>query len=209
MTTPYREDNATSPFHNFTVVGNPRLWDQQRWRWEAAVARRLVPEVPTTPYSLVFEKPAGWREGDPKGVLTIPIPVAFITLSLKDEDLARSVPFAVVEMSIFTRTLQTDPIGTRRFSAVYKTGAAGNLTLLYPTQEMYENRTRRELSATVHVRNYTLTVYWYLNSSIVYKDAFNLTKRGYSADKTAVADITFVLAISADRERPVKDLFAR
>jgi hypothetical protein len=35
-----------------------------------------------------------------------------------------------------------------------------------------------------YVRNYTLTVYWYLNSSIVYKDAFNLTKRGYNVEKS-------------------------
>jgi len=54
-----------------------------------------------------------------------------------------------------------------------------------------------------------LTVFWYLNSSIVYKDAFNLTKRGYSVDKVAIADVTFVLAISANKDRPVKDLYAR
>jgi hypothetical protein len=61
----------------------------------------------------------------------------------------------------------------------YKTGRDGNLTLLFPTQEMMENI----LSTTTtrqYVVNYTLTVYWYLNSSIVYKDAFNLTKRGYN-----------------------------
>jgi hypothetical protein len=59
-----------------------------------------------------------------------------------------------------------------------------------------------------YVVNYTLTVYWYLNSSIVYKDAFNLTKRGYNVEKVAIADVTFVLAISADKDRPVKDLYA-
>ncbi|MEM2592505.1 MAG: hypothetical protein QXI60_07970, partial [Thermofilaceae archaeon] len=193
-----RTANATWPTHNFTVVGNEGLWNQQRWRWESAVARGLVPEVPTKPYSLVFEKE----------VLTLPIPVGFITLNLKDEDLARALPFAVVELSIFTRRSRTDPIGDRAFSAVYKTGVDGNLTLLYPTQEMYENFTMRT-SPNTHVRNYTLTVYWYLNSSIVYRDAFNLTKRGYAVDKVAVADVTFVLAISADKDRPVQDLYAR
>jgi hypothetical protein len=60
----------------------------------------------------------------------------------------------------------------------YKTGRDGNLTLLFPTQEAMENY----LDAPV--KNYTLTVYWYLNSSIVYKDAFNLTKRGYNVDQS-------------------------
>jgi hypothetical protein len=58
------------------------------------------------------------------------------------------------------------------------------------------------------VKNYTLTVYWYLNSSIVYKDAFNLTKRGYNVEKVAIADVTFVLAISARQrqtsQRPLR-----
>jgi hypothetical protein len=85
----------------------------------------------------------------------------------------------------------------------YKTGRDGNLTLLFPTQEAMENY----LDAPV--KNYTLTVYWYLNSSIVYKDAFNLTKRGYNVEKVAIADVTFVLAISANKDRPVKDLYAR
>jgi hypothetical protein len=85
----------------------------------------------------------------------------------------------------------------------YKTGRDGNLTLLFPTQEAMENF----LGAPV--KNYTLTVYWYLNSSIVYKDAFNLTKRGYNVEKVAIADVTFVLAISANKDRPVKDLYAR
>ncbi|MCS7136726.1 MAG: hypothetical protein RMJ14_06450, partial [Nitrososphaerota archaeon] len=88
-------------------------------------------------------------------------------------------------------------------SYLYKTGREGNLTLLYPTQEAMENI----LGAPVI--NYTLTVYWYLNSSIVYKDAFLLTKRGYTVDKVAIADVTFVLAVSADKDRPVKDLYAR
>ncbi|MEM3110755.1 MAG: carboxypeptidase regulatory-like domain-containing protein, partial [Candidatus Caldarchaeum sp.] len=189
-----RRDNATWPRHNFTVVGNEGLWNQQRWRWEQAVADGLVPEVPTRPYSLVFEKE----------VVTVPIPVGFITLSLKDEDLARPIPYAVVELSIYTRTSNTDPSGVRYFSAVYKTGRDGNLTLLYPTQEMVEN-----IVSPNAVKNFTLTVFWYLNSSIVYKDAFNLTKRGYSVDKVAIADVTFVLAISADKDRPVKDLYAR
>ncbi|MDW8077242.1 MAG: hypothetical protein RMJ14_06435, partial [Nitrososphaerota archaeon] len=98
------------------------------------------------------------------------------------------------------------PLVIRDFSAVYKTGATGNLTLLYPTQEMMEIIAP---GGRPFVVNYTLTVYWYLNSSIVYKDAFNLTKRGYSVDKVGIADVTFVLAISADTARPVRDLFAR
>jgi hypothetical protein len=85
----------------------------------------------------------------------------------------------------------------------YKTGRDGNLTLLFPTQEAMEN------FLDAPVKNYTLTVYWYLNSSIVYKDAFNLTKRGYNVEKVAIADVTFVLAISANKDRPVKDLYAR
>jgi hypothetical protein len=88
----------------------------------------------------------------------------------------------------------------------YKTGRDGNLTLLFPTQEAMANY----LGVHVNdVKNYTLTVYWYLNSSIVYKDAFNLTKRGYNVEKVAIADVTFVLAISANKDRPVKDLYAR
>ncbi|MEM4294177.1 MAG: carboxypeptidase-like regulatory domain-containing protein [Candidatus Caldarchaeum sp.] len=370
-------NNGKSPTHNFTVVGNEGLWNQQRWRWESAVARGNVSEVPTRPYSLVFEKQ----------VVTFPIPVGFITLSLKDEDLARAIPYAVVQLDVYARTgtveippnvcptfvlvdrvaeisaliIQTvsnlyngidqsdrndpalqpntitdnergaiklaiisfltdsvspnviddieddqlmdiiwsytgsfydpdnppgiqntpwvagnieglvnlvkeallddcvftedekddliayiddqvlpitvdeigDPIDNdgdevndadelrlllgpfqlppartlsipeRYASYLYKTGRDGNLTLLFPTQEAMENI----LGAPVF--NYTLTVYWYLNSSIVYKDAFNLTKRGYSVDKVAIADVTFVLAISADKDRPVKDLYAR
>ncbi|MEM0384741.1 MAG: carboxypeptidase-like regulatory domain-containing protein, partial [Candidatus Caldarchaeum sp.] len=188
---------GTWPRHNFTVVGNEGLWNQQRWRWERAVARGLVPEVPTRPYSLVFEKQ----------VVTFPIPVGFITLNLKDEDLARPIPFAVVDLSIFTRTSNTTSTATLDFSAVYKTGVNGNLTLLYPTQEFLEVKPID--SNRPFVVNYTLTVFWYLNSSIVYKDAFNLTKRGYSVDRVGIADVTFVLAISADKDRPVQDLYAR
>jgi hypothetical protein len=366
VTTPRRE-NATWPRHNFTVVGTEGLWNQQKWRWEQAVSRGLVPEVPYQPYSLVIERPT--QELVPvsqKGVLTVPIPVGFITLNLKDEDLARAIPYAVVQLDIhhrgapappppppppptsfcdfipvpstlvatdpaaataiiasrglqrahpsgaitdternalcveiygqltdaespnsidfddaesissllnitvggpaftpynitelmliinaikgllvdgtFTSTDATNiaslfgpPYGTTtptltdlvptapppppppapppeipvRFAGYkYKTGRDGNLTLLFPTQEMMENI----LSTTTtrpYVVNYTLTVYWYLNSSIVYKDAFNLTKRGYNVEKVAIADVTFVLAISADKDRPVKDLYAR
>jgi hypothetical protein len=193
-----RTQNATWPTHNFTVVGNEGLWNQQKWRWEGAVAQGLVPEVPSKPYSLVFEKE----------VLIAPIPVGFITLNLKDEDLARAISYAVVQLDVYTRASRTDPAGTRLAGYKYKTGRDGNLTLLLPTQEMMENI----LSASglgPYVRNYTLTVYWYLNSSIVYKDAFNLTKRGYNVEKVAIADVTFVLAISADKDRPVKDLYAR
>jgi hypothetical protein len=96
----------------------------------------------------------------------------------------------------------------RHFGYKYKVGREGNLTLLYPTQEMMENILSFPTTTRPHVVNYTLTVYWYLNSSIVYKDAFNLTKRGYNVEKVAIADVTFVLAISADKERPVKDLYA-
>jgi hypothetical protein len=116
----------------------------------------------------------------------------------------------VVQLDIHNRT-STTALGGRWAGYKYKVGREGNLTLLFPTQEMMENI----LSTTgggpfgPYVRNYTLTVYWYLNSSIVYKDAFNLTKRGYKVDKVAIADVTFVLAISADKDRPVKDLYAR
>jgi hypothetical protein len=210
VTTP-RSENATWPRHNFTVVGTEGLWNQQKWRWEQAVSRGDVPEVPYQPYSLVIERPT--QELVPvsqKGVLTVPIPVGFITLNLKDEDLARAVPYAVVQLDIHNRT-STTALGGRWAGYKYKVGREGNLTLLFPTQEMMENI----LSTTgggpfgPYVRNYTLTVYWYLNSSIVYKDAFNLTKRGYNVEKVAIADVTFVLAISADKDRPVKDLYAR
>jgi hypothetical protein len=363
-------DNGKWPTHNFTVVGTEGLWNQQKWRWEYAVSKRLVPEVPWKPYSLVIERPT--QELVPvsqKGVLTVPIPVGFITLNLKDEDLARAIPYAVVQLDIYARTgtaeippsevcppepliervaklsaliIQTvsnwyngidqadrnDPanqpetitdnerdaialaiIGylapdnvidedgdavqlemliyeytsgsypwsnydldnlimlvkaaladdcvldesekndiivliheevleiveedndsdevdddvellemlepyqlpppeefavVERFAGYkYKTGRDGNLTLLFPTQEAMEN------FLDAPVKNYTLTVYWYLNSSIVYKDAFNLTKRGYNVEKVAIADVTFVLAISANKDRPVKDLYAR
>jgi hypothetical protein len=362
-------DNGKWPTHNFTVVGTEGLWNQQKWRWERAVSKGLVPEVPWKPYSLVIERPT--QELVPvsqKGVLTVPIPVGFITLNLKDEDLARAIPYAVVQLDIYARTgtaeippseicppepliervaklsaliIQTvsnwangidqadrndpanqpdtitdnerdaialaiigylapdnvideegdaeqlellieeytvfniwdsedlddlimlvkaaladdcvlddsekddiivliddvvwDIVGddndeddvdddvellemlepyqlpppevfavVERFAGYkYKTGRDGNLTLLFPTQEAMEN------FLDAPVKNYTLTVYWYLNSSIVYKDAFNLTKRGYNVEKVAIADVTFVLAISANKDRPVKDLYAR
>jgi hypothetical protein len=109
VTTP-RSQNATWPTHNFTVVGTEGLWNQQKWRWEYAlnyrdatgVPRPLVPEIPYEPYSLVIERPA--QELVPvsqKGVLTVPIPVGFITLNLKDEDLARAIPYAVVQLDIY------------------------------------------------------------------------------------------------------------
>jgi hypothetical protein len=63
-----------------------------------------VPEVPYQPYSLVIERPT--QELVPvsqKGVLTVPIPVGFITLNLKDEDLARAIPYAVVQLDIYSR----------------------------------------------------------------------------------------------------------
>jgi hypothetical protein len=218
VTTP-RSQNATWPRHNFTVVGTEGLWNQQKWRWEYAlnyrdatgVPRPLVPEIPWKPYSLVIERPAQQLVPvSEKGVLTVPIPVGFITLNLKDEDLARPVPYAVVQLDIFGRaTSRTPPtLAVRHFGYKYKVGREGNLTLLYPTQEMMENILSFPTTTRPHVVNYTLTVYWYLNSSIVYKDAFNLTKRGYKVDKVAIADVTFVLAISADKERPVKDLYA-
>jgi hypothetical protein len=75
-----------------------------------AVSKRLVPEVPYQPYSLVIERPA--QELVPvsqKGVLTVPIPVGFITLNLKDEDLARAIPYAVVQLDIFQRVTPPPP----------------------------------------------------------------------------------------------------
>jgi hypothetical protein len=218
VTTP-RSQNATWPRHNFTVVGTEGLWNQQKWRWEYAlnyrdatgVPRPLVPEIPWKPYSLVIERPAQQLVPvSEKGVLTVPIPVGFITLNLKDEDLARPVPYAVVQLDIFGRaTSRTPPtLAVRHFGYKYKVGREGNLTLLYPTQEMMENILSFPTTTRPHVVNYTLTVYWYLNSSIVYKDAFNLTKRGYNVEKVAIANVTFVLAISADKDRPVKDLYA-
>ncbi|MEM3081599.1 MAG: carboxypeptidase-like regulatory domain-containing protein, partial [Nitrososphaerota archaeon] len=194
------EENGKWPEHNFTIVGNEGLWNQQKWRWEKAVADDLVPEVPWRPYSLVFEKE----------VVTMPIPVGFITLNLKDEDLARPIPYAVVQLDIFFDETATSTEDSLEASYLYKTGANGNLTLLFPTQEAMENILRENPDGeNLIVQNYTLTVYWYLNSSIVYKDAFNLTKRGYSVDKVAIADVTFVLAISANKDRPVRDLYAR
>jgi hypothetical protein len=103
-------DNGKWPTHNFTVVGTEGLWNQQKWRWEYAVSKRLVPEVPYQPYSLVIERPA--QELVPvsqKGVLTVPIPVGFITLNLKDEDLARAIPYAVVQLDIFQRVTPPPP----------------------------------------------------------------------------------------------------
>jgi hypothetical protein len=340
--------NGTWWSHNFTVVGTEGLWNQQKWRWEYAlnyrdangVPKPLVPEIPWKPYSLVIERPAQQLVPvSEKGVLTVPIPVGFITLNLKDEDLARAIPYAVVQLDIYsrgvtvtgggefcdaTRIVSTtasvaaealafisdvygggvitfdeenvlehdiavyisdgvisndeaealanllntltdgdfaglDPLdsssdrprlvaflktfiqfiyvnilctddtegflddieiddlidiveGTlgplapgdesdladiladadvitstppevstttvRVAGYKYKTGRDGNLTLLYPTQEAMEN------FLDAPVKNYTLTVYWYLNSSIVYKDAFNLTKRGYNVDQS-------------------------
>jgi hypothetical protein len=348
-------DNGKWPTHNFTVVGTEGLWNLQKWRWEYAVSKRLVPEVPYQPYSLVIERPTqDLVPVSEKGVLAVPIPVGFITLNLKDEDLARAIPYAVVQLDIFRRVTPPPPPGPfgfcdaipipsslfsdpaavtaiiasyvldrthppasildpdRRALCVeiygqltdaespnaidtndaisistmlnltlslggetsdynvteiqllinaikglvldgdfttadantinddyvfyfapgffpvdfspffppsppgadairvagykYKTGRDGNLTLLYPTQEAMANYLGVNVNA---VKNYTLTVYWYLNSSIVYKDAFNLTKRGYNVEKVAIADVTFVLAISADKDRPVKDLYAR
>jgi hypothetical protein len=103
-------DNGKWPTHNFTVVGTEGLWNQQKWRWERAVSKGLVPEVPYQPYSLVIERPT--QELVPvsqKGVLTVPIPVGFITLNLKDEDLARAIPYAVVQLDIFQRATPPPP----------------------------------------------------------------------------------------------------
>jgi hypothetical protein len=117
----------------------------------------------------------------------------------------------VVQLDIFGRpTNTTHPSSStvvRHFGYKYKVGREGNLTLLYPTQEMMENilsgTSTLPRTPQPHVINYTLTVYWYLNSSIVYKDAFNLTKRGYNVDKVAIADVTFVLHnTSPQRRRP-------
>jgi hypothetical protein len=139
VTTP-RSQNATWPTHNFTVVGTEGLWNQQKWRWEYAVSKRLVPEVPYQPYSLVIERPT--QELVPvsqKGVLTVPIPVGFITLNLKDEDLARPVPYAVVQLDIHNRTSTTALGGRWARRTNSKVGREGNLTLIQsstPTQEM-------------------------------------------------------------------------
>jgi hypothetical protein len=66
--------------------------------------------VPYQPYSLVIERPT--QELVPvsqKGVLTVPIPVGFITLNLKDEDLARAIPYAVVQLDIHHRGAPAPP----------------------------------------------------------------------------------------------------
>jgi hypothetical protein len=112
------EDNGKWPTHNFTVVGTEGLWNQQKWRWEYAVSEKLVPEVPYQPYSLVIERPA--QELVPvsqKGVLTVPIPVGFITLNLKDEDLARAIPYAVVQLDIYAKTGTAENTAVRGMSA--------------------------------------------------------------------------------------------
>jgi len=343
LTTP-QWANAKWPEWNLTVVGNEALWNQQKWVWEQAVASHLVPDVPRVGYNLVYEKQ----------VLPLPIPVGFINIRLKDEDGARPIPYAVVQLDIYSvggrvdvssvcnpdlvrtraaeaaaaalqaannfanpsgaasitsdernvlqndifayledgvisvaeaealnntissmtdgnfpnllpstrvadiatiiqfiyvnlrcdddtagyldstelndlativdtevaagagsavrsavsgttaveTTVTTTPVANRFAGYKYKTGRDGNLTLLYPTELMLQNILDNNLV------NLTMTVYWYQNSTIVYKDTVPLTKKGYWVTNVGIADVTFVHAISADRNRPVKELYA-
>ncbi|MDJ0270726.1 MAG: carboxypeptidase-like regulatory domain-containing protein [Aigarchaeota archaeon] len=192
--------NNTWPEHNFTVIGSQELWDQTKWRWEKAVSDRRVPAVPSREQTLVFEDE----------LLKIPLPVGFITLDLRDQDGKDPLPYAVVQLSIFHDNQFGPGVTATEFLRVrWKTGIEGNLTLLLPIAGMMNETLDTKGVTAGGLINYTLTVFWYLNSGIVYKDAFNLTKRGYSVGNVAVADTTFVLAISADKERAVKDLYAK
>ncbi|MEM0204311.1 MAG: hypothetical protein QXM57_00810 [Nitrososphaerota archaeon] len=140
-----------------------------------------------------------------KELLKAPLPVGIISLELKDQGGVRPLKYAYVEIKA-----HTDTITDGRYS-VYaewagKVDAEGKAKVIAPTAG-YLNYTLKKYNNAL-LKTFNITVYWYLNSSVVYEAYFNLTKMGWKVDKVAVSDVVLYHTICTDFDRVVKGLYA-
>ncbi len=149
-----------------------------------------------------------------KELLKAPLPVGIISLELKDQGGVRPLKYAYVEIKAHYKP---KPISDIQSAAsitgfeVYaewagKVDAEGKAKVIAPTAG-YLNYTLKKDGEGLF-KTFNITVYWYLNSSVVYEAYFNLTKMGWKVDRVAVSDVVLYHTICTDFDRVVKGLYA-
>ena len=198
--------------NNYTFILTPDIDLKDAWMTKTSIVTVLNPDeedVEVTYYiPYIYDKE----------LLKVPLPVGFITLELKDQGGVRPIKYAYVEISAY-RTALPPPPGedgpseeeSEETTSVYaqwagKTDAEGKAEIIAPTAG-YLNYTLKANEMGM-IKCFNITVYWYLNSSVVYTACFNLTKMGWKVDKVAVSDVVLRHTICSDWERVVKGLYA-
>ncbi|MCL7398225.1 MAG: carboxypeptidase-like regulatory domain-containing protein, partial [Thaumarchaeota archaeon] len=144
-----------------------------------------------------------------KELLKVPLPVGFITLELKDQGGVRPIKYAFVNITAHTNRTGYPVYNLAGYGKAQwagKTDAEGKAEIIAPTAG-FLNYTLKKASDGV-IKYFNITVYWYLNSSVVYEAYFNLTKMGWKVDKVAVSDVVLRHTVCSDWNRPVKGLYA-
>ncbi|MCL7399720.1 MAG: carboxypeptidase-like regulatory domain-containing protein, partial [Thaumarchaeota archaeon] len=144
-----------------------------------------------------------------KELLKVPLPVGFITLELKDQGGVRPIKYAFVNITAHTNQIGYPVYNLAGYGKAQwagKTDAEGKAEIIAPTAG-FLNYTLKKNGGSV-IKYFNITVYWYLNSSVVYEAYFNLTKMGWKVDKVAVSDVVLRHTVCSDWNRPVKGLYA-
>ncbi|MEM4545544.1 MAG: hypothetical protein QW328_02080 [Nitrososphaerota archaeon] len=160
-----------------------------------------------------------------KELLKAPLPVGIISLELKDQGGVRPLKYAFVNITAHYVPYEYKEEGENNGNGewvpttsttvgpfpVYakwagKVDAEGKAKVIAPTAG-YLNYTLKKDGEGLF-KTFNITVYWYLNSSVVYEAYFNLTKMGWKVDRVAVSDVVLYHTICTDFERVVKGLYA-
>jgi len=159
-----------------------------------------------------------------KELLKAPLPVGIVSLELKDQGGVRPLKYAFVNITAhyvpyryeegenngngeWVPTTSTT-VGPFPVYAEWagKVDAEGKAKVIAPTAG-YLNYTLKKDGEGLF-KTFNITVYWYLNSSVVYEAYFNLTKMGWKVDRVAVSDVVLYHTICTDFDRVVKGLYA-
>ncbi|MCS7136021.1 MAG: carboxypeptidase-like regulatory domain-containing protein [Aigarchaeota archaeon] len=186
---------------NYTFYLTPDVDLKDKWATRTSTVEVYVGVDKTEPVKTTYYIPYVYD----KELLKVPLPVGIITLELKDQGGVRPLKYAYVEIKTY-RTYETIIEEYEDCKWVGKVDAAGKAEIIAPTAG-YLNYTLKKENMGLF-KTFDITVYWYLNSSIVYKAYFNLTKMGWKVDKVAVSDVVLYHAVCADFNRVVKGLYA-
>ncbi len=199
---------------NYTFYVTPNVALKDAWAtkktmvrvWVWSFAEGTMPAKYDIPY--IYDKQ----------LLRVPLPVGFITLELTDQGGARPLKYAFVNITAHINATVDDvwprfvvypgPDGKAQWAG--KVDSEGKAEIIAPTAG-YLNYTSKKFGYEgdpVRFKTFNITVYWYLNSSVVYEAYFNLTKMGWKVDKVAVADVVLHHTICSDLNRVVKGLYA-
>jgi len=188
---------------NYTFILTPDIDLKNAWKTKTSTVKVL--NLIETTAEVTYYVPYIYD----KELLKVPLPVGFITLELKDQGGVRPIKYAFVNITAHTN--QTGyPVynlaGYGKAQWAGKTDAEGKAEIIAPTAG-FLNYTLKKANVGV-IKYFNITVYWYLNSSVVYEAYFNLTKMGWKVDKVAVSDVVLRHTVCSDWNRPVKGLYA-